>query len=86
LFSLSLLFDVFTALSAMEDGFFFSFFSFFSFFCFFFFFASNPSTVCTGGTLAAVVTSVSLPELKSSDCGTEGRACDNAGVTCTSFA
>ncbi|KFW78535.1 hypothetical protein N305_02865, partial [Manacus vitellinus] len=84
LFSLSLLLDGFTALSAVEDGFFFSFFSFFSFF--FFFFASNPSTACTAGTLAAVVTSVSLPELGSPDCGTESGACDGAGVTCTSFA
>ncbi|KFP65855.1 hypothetical protein N322_07931, partial [Cariama cristata] len=76
LFSLSLLLGVFAALSAVDEGFFFSFFSFFSFF--FFFFTSNPSSVCTAGTLAAVVTSVSLPELDSSDCGME-----NAGVTCT---
>ncbi|KFO55473.1 hypothetical protein N302_05246, partial [Corvus brachyrhynchos] len=84
LFSLSLLLGVFTALSAVEDGFFFSFFSFFSFF--FFFFTSNPSTVCTAGTLAAVVTSVSLPELGCCDSGTDSRACDDAGVTCTPFA
>ncbi|KFP55567.1 hypothetical protein N323_04807, partial [Cathartes aura] len=83
LFSLSLLLDVFTALSAVEEGFFFSFFSFFSFF--FFFFTSNPSSVCTAGTLAAVVTSVSLPELDSSDCGMENSACD-PGVTCAPFA
>ncbi|KFV45867.1 hypothetical protein N328_10522, partial [Gavia stellata] len=83
LFSLSLLLDVFTALSAVEDNFFFSFFSFFSFF--FFFFSSNPSSVCTAGTLAAVVTSVSLPELDSSDCGIENGACD-AGVICAPFA
>ncbi|KFV08184.1 hypothetical protein N339_04617, partial [Pterocles gutturalis] len=83
LFSLSLLLDVFIALSAMEEDFFFSFFSFFSFF--FFFFSSNPSVVCTVGTLAAVVTSASLPELDSSDCGVENCACD-AGVTCAPFA
>ncbi|KFV60439.1 hypothetical protein N341_04484, partial [Tyto alba] len=79
LFSLSLLLGVFTPLSVVEEGFFLSFFSFFSFF--FFFFISNPSSVCTAGTLAAVVTSVSLPELDSSGCGTENSACD-AGVTC----
>ncbi|KFQ98558.1 hypothetical protein Y956_02348, partial [Nipponia nippon] len=84
LFSLSLLLDVFPALSAVEEDFFFSFFSFFSFF-FFFFFSSNPSSVCTAGTLAAVVTSVSLPELVSSDCGMENSAYD-AGVTCAPFA
>ncbi|KFW07248.1 hypothetical protein N327_08913, partial [Fulmarus glacialis] len=83
LFSLSLLLDVFTAFSAVEEDFFFSFFSFFSFF--FFFFSSNPSSVCTAGTLAAVVTSVSLPELDSSDCGMENSAYD-AGVTCAPFA
>ncbi|KFQ87041.1 hypothetical protein N337_05627, partial [Phoenicopterus ruber ruber] len=81
LFSLSLLLDVFTALSAVEEDFFFSFFSFFSFFFFFF---SNPS-VCTAGTLAAVVTSLSLPELNSSDCGTENSAYDT-GATCAPFA
>ncbi|KGL99314.1 hypothetical protein N301_12183, partial [Charadrius vociferus] len=84
LFSLSLLLDVFTALSAVEEDFFFSFFSFFSFF-FFFFSSSNPFSVCTAGTSAAVVTSVSLPELDSSDCGIENSA-DDAGVTCTPFA
>ncbi|KFM12027.1 hypothetical protein AS27_12009, partial [Aptenodytes forsteri] len=72
LFSLSLLLDVFTPLSAVEEDFFFSFFSFFSFF--FFFFSSDPSIVCTAGTLAAVVTSSSLPELDSSDCGMENAA------------
>ncbi|KFV09687.1 hypothetical protein N340_06335, partial [Tauraco erythrolophus] len=82
LFSLSLLLGVFTALSAVEEGFFFSFFSFFSFF--FFFFTSKPSGVCTSGTLAAV-TSVSLPELDSSDCGMENGAHD-AGVACAPFA
>ncbi|KFZ64384.1 hypothetical protein N321_10419, partial [Antrostomus carolinensis] len=81
LFSLSLLLDVFTALSATEEDFFFSFFSFFSFF-FFFFFSSNPSSVFTAGTLAAAVTSASLSELKSSDCGMEDGAHDT-GVTCT---
>ncbi|KFQ71907.1 hypothetical protein N335_05937, partial [Phaethon lepturus] len=79
----SLLLDVFTALSAVEEDFFFSFFSFFSFF--FFFFSSNPSGVCTGGALAALVTSVSLPELDSSDCGMD-RSAYGAGVTCDPFA
>ncbi|KFP91891.1 hypothetical protein N311_06229, partial [Apaloderma vittatum] len=83
LFSLSLFLGVFTGLSAREEGFFFSFFSFFSFF--FLFFTSNPSSVCAAGTLAAVVTLLSLPELVSSDCGMENNACD-AGVTCTPFA
>ncbi|KFU92986.1 hypothetical protein M959_08425, partial [Chaetura pelagica] len=83
LFSLSLLLDVFTALSAVEEDFFFSFFSFFSFF--FFFFPSNPSSICTTGTLAAEVTSVSLPEFDSSDCGMDDTACD-AGTTCAPFA
>ncbi|KFV61310.1 hypothetical protein N307_10130, partial [Dryobates pubescens] len=84
LFSLSLLLDVFTALSAVEEVFFFSFFSFFSFF-FFFFFPSNPSTVCSAGALAAVLISVSLPELDSSACGVGSVVC-GAGVTCTPFA
>ncbi|KFZ69498.1 hypothetical protein N338_07275, partial [Podiceps cristatus] len=82
LFSLSLLLDVFTALSAVEEDFFFSFFSFFSFFFFFF---SDPSSVCTAGTLAAVVTSLSLPELDSSDCGMENSVHDT-GATCAPFA
>ncbi|KFQ30842.1 hypothetical protein N331_07060, partial [Merops nubicus] len=83
LFSLSLLFDVFTLLSATEDGFFFSFFSFFSFF--FFFFTSDPSSVCAAGTLASVVASVLLPKFNSSDCGMEKGACD-AEVACAPFA
>ncbi|KFV72934.1 hypothetical protein N308_14875, partial [Struthio camelus australis] len=83
LFSLSLLLGVFTALSAVEEDFFFSFFSFFSFF--FFFFSSNPPSVCTAGILAAVVTSLSLPELVSSDSGMERSVYDN-GVACVPFA
>ncbi|KFW00750.1 hypothetical protein N326_05942, partial [Eurypyga helias] len=76
LFSLSLHLDAFAAFSAAEGHFFFSFF--FSFFLFFF--SSDPSSVCTAGTLAAVVTSDSLPELDSSDWGMERSACD-VGVT-----
>ncbi|KFQ21653.1 hypothetical protein N332_01824, partial [Mesitornis unicolor] len=86
LFSLSLLLDVFTALSATEEDLFFSFFSFFSFFFFFFFFSSsNPSSVCTGGILAAVLISVSLSKLDSSDCGTE-KGPHDAGFPCAPFA